>query len=543
MSTAELQRARSLIFAAQEETAKDLLISLGEDIEDGERDDILLELFALLGELYLVRTAYDGTEECIRRIDDCLAVYRSIGAGTDPQAAARVTMSDTEIDRMVCRYTRRAQFLRTGLAAAAHGDHEGAELALFVLCNDESGGAHPDLADEHRFLITYAQILCAGALCDDDLHVQSVPLWERVIEAIDRPGAGSESDDHLLVAGATGYGRFCIETGRLSEAEPWLRRAGARAESRGWALAKARTQLERGTAAWASGDVGQTQTLVHEAYPAIAEGYRAHDVSRSWLYFGLIAMSLNKLDDADERFGYAERHWREVEKPLHIHRILLQRSWVDILRNRFDAATEKAAQARELLDSWPRHSWLQYARLDDHIGSILRAQALAEPADAARKLEQAAELKVPAALAVDSVRHAIVDADARMRWATLVSARILAGAFAVAYEWGNTGLLSELVEYHCARGAFSTEPTDSVAVDWMGAATAAVPVEADDEYALVAAGSPAASLTGGLTRLGPLPPLRMDPDMPPIMSRYRQLAQQRYGREITSGEVAWSTWP
>ena len=88
------------------------------------------------------------------------------------------------------------------------------------------------------------------------------------------------------------------------------------------------------------------------------------------------------------------------------------------------------------------------------MGSILRAQALADPSDAAAKLERAAELKVPAALAVDSVRHMIVDADARMRWATLVSARILAGAFAVAYEWGNTELLSELVEYHCARGAF-----------------------------------------------------------------------------------------
>src|SRR5215217_7699816 len=213
---AELQRARSLIFAAKEEAAKDLLIPLGEGIEDGDRDDILLEIFAMLGELYLVRTAYDGTEECIRRIDDRLAVYRAILAGTDPEAASRLTMSDTEIDRMLCRYTRRAQFLRTGLAAAAHGDHDGAELALFILRNDESGAAHPDLADEHRFLITYAQILCASALCDDDLHVQSVPLWERVVEAIERPGAGSESDDHLLVAGATGYGRFCIETGRLS---------------------------------------------------------------------------------------------------------------------------------------------------------------------------------------------------------------------------------------------------------------------------------------------------------------------------------------
>jgi tetratricopeptide (TPR) repeat protein len=543
MSTVELERARSLIFAAKEEAAKEVLLALGETVEAGERDDILLEIYALLGELYLVRTAYDGTGECLRRIDDRLAAYRSIRASTNPEAAARVTMSGAEIDRMLCRYARRAQFLRTGLAAAAHGDHEEAELALFVLRSDDCAASHPDLDDEHRFLITYARILCATALCDDDLHVQSVPLWEKVIEAIETPGAAGEADDHLLVQGATGYGRFCVETGRLSEAEPWLRRAGARAEARGWELAKARTQLERGTAAWAAGNVWETQTLVHEAYPAIAEGYRAHDVSRSWLYLGLIAMALDKLDDADERFGHAERHWREVEKPLHIHRVLLARSWVDILRTRFDDATEKAEQARELLDSWPRHSWLQYARLDDHMGSILRAQALADPDNAAEKLEQAAELKVPAALAVDSVRHAIVDADARMRWATLVSARILAGAFAVAHDWGNTNLLSELVEYHCARGAFSTEPSESGAGDWMGAATAAVPVEADDEYALVAAGSPSASITGGLTRLGPLPPIRMEPDMPPIMSRYRELAHQRYGRDITSDEVAWSTWP
>ena len=121
---------------------------------------------------------------------------------------------------MLCRYTRRAQYLRAGLAAVAHGDHEGAELALLALCNDDSGAAFPDLAAEHRFLITYAQILCATALCDDDLHVQSVPLWEKVIEAIDRSTGDSEADDHLLVLGATSYGRFCIETGRWPKPNP-----------------------------------------------------------------------------------------------------------------------------------------------------------------------------------------------------------------------------------------------------------------------------------------------------------------------------------
>jgi len=119
--------------------------------------------------------------------------------------------------------------------------------------------------------------------------------------------------------------------------------------------------------------------------------------------FGLISLSIEALEDADERFGHAERHWREVNKPLHIHRILLQRSWVDTFRGNFAAAVERVAEARDLLDSWPRHSWLQYARLDDHLGSIRRAEALADSDNSAAKLEQAAELKVPAALAVDSV--------------------------------------------------------------------------------------------------------------------------------------------
>jgi tetratricopeptide (TPR) repeat protein len=536
----DLERARRLIFAADEIAAKELLLSLGGQIEELDRDDLLLEVYAQLGEIYLVRTAYDGVEACLQRITDCLATYESIRAGTNPELAAQVTMSDADIDHIICRYSRRAQFLRTGLAAAAHGDHEAAEAGLLVLTDDTSA-AFPDLAAEHGFLVTYARILCATALCDDDLHVRSVPLWEQVIDAIEGMADGSEFDDFLLVLGATGYGRFCVETGRLAEAEPWLQRAGARAERRGWKLATARTQLERATASWAGGDRAESQRLVHEAYPAIAEGYRAHDVSRCWLYFGLISLSIEALDDADERFGHAERHWREVEKPLQIHRILLQRSWVDIFRGDFAAAAERVAEARGLLDSWPRRSWLQYARLDDHLGSIRRAEALADPANAATKLQQAAELKVPAALAVDSIRHSMADADARMRWATHVSARILAGAFAVAWEWGNTELVSELVEYHSARGSFSAEPQAQTA-DWTETATAAVPVDTVDEYALVAAGLP---LSGGaaLTRLGPLPPLQMDPTTAPIMNRYRALAFERYGCEVTADEPAWSTWP
>ncbi|CDO85775.1 hypothetical protein AWC29_10800 [Mycobacterium triplex] len=566
----ELERARRLALVADETGARDLLLSLVPAIEAEDRDEDILEVFAQLGEIYLARGANDGVHECIRRIRDCLEIYSGIMAGTRLETT---TMPAPDVARMIRRYSRRAQLLRTGVAAA-QGDHEGAASALAELSQADS--AFPELAEEHARLIIHARLLCAAALCDDDLHVRSVPLWEQVLGAIDRLG-DDEFDDQLRVAAGTAYGRFCVETGRLTEAEPWLRRAGARAKARGWELAEARTQLERAAARWLVSDHATTEQLVLQAYPVIARYERAHDVARCWLYMGLTRLAVGELKAADECWEHAERYWRELGKPLHLHRILLQRSWIAIFWSRFADAVELIAQARELLDSSPRSSWLQYAQLDSHLGTVWRADALADlgfdssgdPDEtleetearqaeglgilkgeagteeyfrAMTKLEQAAELKVPAALAVDSVRFSIADADARARWATSISAPILAGAFAVAYEWENTQLISELVEYHSARGTFDTDPQRPAIGEWASTATATVLVDTELEPALAAAGPPAG---GGrsLTRLGPLPPLQMQPDSPPIMSHYRALALQRYGRDVTSAEPAWSTWP
>jgi tetratricopeptide (TPR) repeat protein len=571
----ELERARRLIFAADELAAQDLLLSITPQIVEADRDDFMLEVFAQLGEIYLVRGANDGAREFLRRIRDCVAIYSGIAAGLMPKAAARVSMTDAEVAQMICRYSRRAQFLETGLAAA-QGDHEGAETALKALGGADSDDGFPALADEHAFLLTYAQILCATALCDDDLHVRSVPLWEKVLAATGQPGGRTEAEDFLQVLAATAYGRFCSETGRFSEAQPWLRRAGARAQANRWELATARTELERAAASWSVRDCETTELLVSQAYAVIARYARAHDVSRCWLYLGLTRLARGALQAADECWEHAERHWRELGKPLHIHRILLQRSWIAIFRGRFTDAVELIAQAREWLDSSPRSSWLQYAQLDNHLGTVWRADALTDlgfdaagdPSEtweetqarqasalgiiraevdspefrrAAAKLGQAAELKVPAALAVDSVRYSITDAGARSRWATYISAPILAGAFAVAWEWENTELISELVEYHSARGTFSSEPLRGAADDW--ASTATAPVIVDAEVPALAAAGPSPSGQPTLTRLGPLPPLRMQPDAPPILSHYRALALQRYGRDVTASEQAWSTWP
>lgn len=561
----DLDSARRLAFAADEAGARDLLLSLVPRIEREDRDDLMLEVLAQLGEIYLDRGANDGVRESIRRIEDCVSIYASRPA-------------DADTTRMIRRYSRRAHFLRAGLAAAI-GDHEGAAAALAMLDGDGSDADLPGLTDEHARLRLHARVLCATALCDDDLHVRSVPLWENLVGAMEDYAERGAAADHIRVVAGIGYGRFCVETGRLPEADPWLRRAEARARANGWELATAQAQLERAAACWAANNHAGTEQLVSEAYPVIARHDRAHEVARCWLYMGLTRLGSGALEAADECWGHAERHWRELGKPLHLHRILLQRSWIAIFWSRFAEAVELIAQARELLDSSPRSSWLQYALLDNHLGTVWRADALADlgfdssgdPDETLQetearqaeglgilhgevgtekyrrgmtKLQQAAELKVPAALAVDSVRYSIADADARSRWATSVSGPVLAGAFAVAWEWENTQLISELVEYHSARGTFDAGDQRPRTGEWASTATPAVPVDPELEPApaLAAAGSPA---SGGasLTRLGPLPPLRMQPDAEPILSHYRELAFQRYGRAVTAAEAAWSTWP
>src|SRR5207302_6366576 len=112
--------------------------------------------------------------------------------------------------------------------------------------------------------------------------------------------------------------------------QPWLRRAGVRAQARGWELATARTQLERAAACWSAADHATTEQLASEAQPVLARYARAHDVARCWLYLGLTRLASGALEAADECWEHAERHSRELGKPLYLHRILLQRSWIAI---------------------------------------------------------------------------------------------------------------------------------------------------------------------------------------------------------------------
>ena len=145
----------------------DLLLSLIPRIEREDRDDLMLEVLAQLGEIYLARGANDGVQESIRRIRDCLAIYSGIVAGTMPRPPSTCACP-TPRSHMICRYSRRAQFLQTGLAAAL-GDHEGAATALAVLSDADSDSDFPSSPRNTRTCASMrkscARLRCATTTC------------------------------------------------------------------------------------------------------------------------------------------------------------------------------------------------------------------------------------------------------------------------------------------------------------------------------------------------------------------------------------------
>lgn len=310
----ELERARHLAFADDHGAARDLLVSLMPQIVELDRDDLALEVFAQLGEIHLVRTAYDAVAESVRRIRDCVSVYQQIRAGMLPDTATQVTLDDTVVGEMIVRYTRRADFLEIGLAATS-GDHSAAATGLAALIRESDLGGEPALADELLQLIARARIICATALSDDDDHVAAEPLWDAVLTVLDDRDQ-TVAADHLWILTGIGYGRFCVETGRVENAEPHLQRASARAERRGWHWRRPGPGSNGGSSLGPP-DHPETERLVAVAYPPIAAHAIAHDVSRCWLYLGLTRMATGGLAAADECWEQAQKHWTELGNPPH----------------------------------------------------------------------------------------------------------------------------------------------------------------------------------------------------------------------------------
>ena len=215
---------------------------------------------------------------------------------------------------MICRYSRRSQFLQTGLAAA-QGDHEGAAARRH--------------SRRHRRrwptpLTRSPTSPTSTRTCSPTPGFCARPRCATTTCMRDRSRCGSRYSRPSTAPPPRRRRRERIHRSppdrRRHRIRPILRRdrAGCPKPSpgcvapapgprhEGWELATARTQLERAAASWSTGDHVTTEQLIDEAYPVIARYARAHDVSRCWLYLGLTRLASGALEAADECWENAE---------------------------------------------------------------------------------------------------------------------------------------------------------------------------------------------------------------------------------------------
>jgi|GEM_PF-7107326 len=157
------------------------------------------------------------------------------------------------------------------------------------------------------------------------------------------------------------------------------------------------------------------------------------------------------------------------------------------------------------------------------------------PADP-RTLAAALRLAVPAALAIDAVRHTFTSGDQRHRWNRVLAEPAMRSAFRLAYRSGDARLVADLIETNCAGVILKLgEPEPS--------GPPRLPLELPE--------APPDALTGTLTLAAALaevaageglpisaaPRLRIERDGRIALAEYIATAEQRYGLRIRDDRV------
>lgn len=224
------------------------------------------------------------------------------------------------------------------MTAAAH-------LAALIA----TAGDFPDLGRRTPQLTCHTRILLAAAPATTISTPRRSCCGPRCLTSEDtsRREPATPRPITPFVAGALGYGRFCIESGRPTRPRrgcikpvPAQARAGdLRPPVRSWEQA----------AALVGARTPKTQDLVTEAHPVIAEHARAHNMFHEATVFRADPVGIGRLREVTINAGeHAERHWREIGATSLHPPDLAAAQLIALFRGLFDDAIAMVDEARKL---------------------------------------------------------------------------------------------------------------------------------------------------------------------------------------------------
>lgn len=183
---------------------------------------------------------------------------------------------------------------------------------------------------------------------------------------------------------------------------------------------------------------------------------------------------------------------------------------------------------------------LHCAQLDFWHATLLEGAISATAAPSAELLGRAVGIAVPAALAIDAVRHTLPNGTQREQWNRQIADPAMRLAFRFAYLSGNGVLVADLIETQCAGTALALDRTERVAPTRLPLELPDPPEDFTDHpgSAALQLGAALAEVAAGAgLPVAPPPRLALAAEGRIALAPFITAAEQRYGRVIRDDRV------
>jgi tetratricopeptide (TPR) repeat protein len=475
------------------------------------------------------------------------------------QEAARVATGDWKISAMINAasmfdelgdHTGSIATLRAALEGMSDGPSKVRPAALINLSQalqhvgelDEAQDALEEARTslQDRDDLGQMQVACLLSLTAVAIHRQD---WSRAAEiATESLDAAIHFAPELAGHPLMNLAAIHFETGRTALAEDFGSQALAAFETAGDQNAVAETQQNLGMMAARSEhfDLAEPLLLQSQSYfEQSGNGYRA-GVGRKTLAF--LAEGRGDLDRAAELYDLSLEYFEVSGATLDA---------ADVRTRLATLAFDRGAVAdgeRLFSDAFAAYSerglGLHCAQIDFWHASLLEKQLATHQTDLGLATT-AAQLAVPAALAIDAVRYTLPNGYQREQWNRRIADPAMSLAFRLGYRCGDARLVADLVETQCAgttvkaeSGLASGSGSGGRSLDFLELPPSSSRVVAGS----LQLGSALAGVAAGVGLSVEQPArLALDRKGRIALSEYIDAAEQRYGRAVRDEKVlrAW----
>lgn len=455
----------------------------------------------------------------------CALVDAACVADQLGEHAAAVTRFREALARMPIDAPRMRPVALINLSQALQhlGDLDGAQEAL-------EQAREVLAADDAPADLRFACLVSATAVA---LHRQQ---WSRAIELANESlgtaeHVAPEQAGHSLMNLAAAH----FETGRWELAEDFARQALAAFAAADDSAGVAETIQNLAIMHTRAGRFDEAEQLLLTAQRYFDETGVAYRAGIGWKIMGFIAEHRAQTEQSATRYRQALQLFEESGAVIDAADVRSRLAVVAFTAARYDEGEAELAAARAI---YAGHGLgLHCAQLDYWHAGLLEPLLEANPA----LLPRAVDLAVPAALALDAVRHELPDGAQRETWSRRMADPAIRVAFRYAYLAGDAHLLFDLIETSCVGTTLDIDRVRSgparIPLDSLEPLGTPVPKSGAVHDALQLGTALAAVAASAGLPVTPPPHVAVGPDGHLALAAWITAAEQRYGRRLRDDRV------